>query len=462
MKSLTALDLNSNRINNLLDPSVAQDAATKNYVDTRPALPAGSSTQLQYNNGGTALGGISQATYDGNNVMFLAATGLTPRFILADSTTNTKRVNFDLSSITANQTRNILCPDANMRIPEAVSSNYFIYGCSGLSTVPAFQALTVNHLPTTNNFNFTLGQTITTNDAETGGASAAQLTVCHNTTGTPSTLLGSAIEWQAETSTNTGQAQGRIACQWSNITHANRTAFMDFLLENNGASFLSSMMRLYPSGGLCVNRTTDPGAGYIDANTGFKVAGTALDFSHLTGACTETQRKLWDNASGTSQGGATGFQSNTYITNSNIVVPTSAWVVGGRGRIRVHMSKTAAGTATPTFSIYAGTNGSTSDTAVINAQALGGAQTAAVDNGVIDIYYVIRGPLGSSCVVEFELVLIHNVNGGGLWGGVALTLIGTGQTWTMNTTTVTNLGMSYNGGASVGITVESVQHSYSG
>jgi hypothetical protein len=71
-----ALNANSHQINNVTNPTLAQDAATKNYVDTHPTNPAGSNTQIQYNNSGV-FGASSTLTYDGTNLE-VGPTGSSP------------------------------------------------------------------------------------------------------------------------------------------------------------------------------------------------------------------------------------------------------------------------------------------------------------------------------------------------------------------------------------------------
>jgi len=58
-------NFNNNQIHNVADPTAPQDAATKNYVDTHPTTPAGSNTQIQYNNGG-AFGASPNLTFINN------------------------------------------------------------------------------------------------------------------------------------------------------------------------------------------------------------------------------------------------------------------------------------------------------------------------------------------------------------------------------------------------------------
>lgn len=121
----------------------------------------------------------------------------------------------------------------------------------------------------------TVPQSITNTDSETGGASTPVLTLIHQTTGTPANVLGTPLAFNCETSSVASREQGRIATGWSDVNDATRTAYMDFLLVNN-AALPANKMRLFPSGGLSVNHTTDPGAGYVSANTGFKIGTTDI------------------------------------------------------------------------------------------------------------------------------------------------------------------------------------------
>lgn len=74
-----------------------------------------------------------------------------------------------------------------------------------------------------------------------------------------------------------------------------------------------------------------------------------------------------------------GFATDTYVTGSNISVPTSL-KVGSRYECIMHFSKTGAGIATPIFIVRYGTNGSTADTARLTFTL--NASTANIDVGM--------------------------------------------------------------------------------
>src|SRR6516162_989411 len=59
------------------------------------STPGGSASQLQYNNGGTAFGGVPQLTYDGTAVFLKGGT----QFNLTDGTDTSKRIQFNIAGI---------------------------------------------------------------------------------------------------------------------------------------------------------------------------------------------------------------------------------------------------------------------------------------------------------------------------------------------------------------------------
>lgn len=80
---------------------------------------------------------------------------------------------------------------------------------------------------------------------------------------------------------------------------------------------------------------------------------------------------------------ALGAAPGTYLTNSNINIPTSAIVgvsVGTCFEWTFTLGKSAIGTGNFSFIFYAGTNGTTGDTAVVTVNLT---QTAALDNAMI-------------------------------------------------------------------------------
>jgi hypothetical protein len=146
--------------------------------------------------------------------------------------------------------------------------------------------------------------------------------------------------------------------------------------------------------------------------------------------------------------------TRTYITGSALAVPTNKLQVGTCFRWRFNITKTGAGTALSTYDIAVGTAGTTADTARVSFTKPAG--TAAVDEGLITILAVCRGPVGAAGVFAGEFALTHNLSATGhaTIPCVCVNTISAGFD-----ITVANLivGVCITSGASDAITVQMVQ-----
>lgn len=144
--------------------------------------------------------------------------------------------------------------------------------------------------------------------------------------------------------------------------------------------------------------------------------------------------------------------ARTYITGSNILIPAGALQVGTMFRWTFNMTKTAAGIAASTFDIAFGTAGSTADTARVSFAKPAG--TAAIDEGTVCIYAVVRGPVGASGVVSGHFQMTHNLAATG--HAVIPCIDVQTQSAAFDITTPTNVGVCITSGASDAITIQTV------
>lgn len=148
-----------------------------------------------------------------------------------------------------------------------------------------------------------------------------------------------------------------------------------------------------------------------------------------------------------------GFAADTYLTGSNITIPTGAPDVGTTYRCIFDMVKTAAGTATPIIQVRIGTAGSVADTSRCSFTLSAG--TAATDTGRFEIICVFR-TVGSStsAVLQGDLSVVSQPTTG------ITSLIHAVQTTSGGfDSTVANsiIGVSVNGGASAAWTAQFVR-----
>src|SRR5580765_1161909 len=99
--------------------------------------------------------------------------------------------------------------------------------------------------------------------------------------------------------------------------------------------------------------------------------------------------------------------TRTYLTGSQIVVPTGKLQIGTIIEWVFNMTKTAAGTASSTIDIAIGTAGTTADTARLSFTKPAG--TAAADEALCRLRMIVRGPLSASGIVAGDFQMTHNL-----------------------------------------------------
>lgn len=150
----------------------------------------------------------------------------------------------------------------------------------------------------------------------------------------------------------------------------------------------------------------------------------------------------------------TPFSSDTYLTGSNVSIPSGAPYVGTIYRMTFDVVKTAAGTATPIITIRIGTAGTTADTARLTFTFAAG--TAAVDTGRFEVEALFR-TVGATttAVLQGRANLVNNLTTTGISNAVkALQVTSSGFDSTVASSII---GASYNGGASAAHTVQLVR-----
>jgi hypothetical protein len=148
-----------------------------------------------------------------------------------------------------------------------------------------------------------------------------------------------------------------------------------------------------------------------------------------------------------------GFATDTYVTGSNISIPSGGPYAGSLYRCLITVSKTAAGSATPIIQLRIGTLGTTGDASICSFTFSAG--TAATDVGVFEVIGLFRTVgAGTSAVVQGHCSLVSQPTTGfsSLLHGVQTTSAG------FNSTTASLIaGVSVNGGASAAWTVQLVR-----
>lgn len=115
--------------------------------------------------------------------------------------------------------------------------------------------------------------------------------------------------------------------------------------------------------------------------------------------------------------------TRTYITGSQLAVPNGGLSVGSKFKFKLAIAKTAAGSATSTFDVAIGVNGTVADAAAVSFVKPAG--TAAADEAVVTVEGTVTAISKTAGGIVAEFVLAHNleVTGHALTPNVVLSSI---------------------------------------
>ena len=159
------------------------------------------------------------------------------------------------------------------------------------------------------------------------------------------------------------------------------------------------------------------------------------------------------NASNAAQGA--GFAADTYVTDSDLVIPSFLLQTRTKLYWMIQVSKTAAGIATPIYQVRIGANRTTGDTSRLSIT--GPAQTAAADIAIIEIWVILRNA-GAGATLRGAVQIAHNTSGITGFANVATPVtVATSAAFDSGSHAAGQfVGLSINGGSSAAWTIDQV------
>lgn len=172
-------------------------------------------------------------------------------------------------------------------------------------------------------------------------------------------------------------------------------------------------------------------------------AGQALEYIEGVGFFTLPASPSLSNANANTAD-VTASAADTYLSGSSLTIGNRIQA-GSYFRWRFVMTKTAAGVATPIYSVRLGTAGTTADTAQLTFTGL--AQTGAVDTGWHEIEVVVRS-VSASATIQGACSMRHSLTTTGLANAAQEQLFQAVSGSFDNTSASLIIGVSSNPGAS--------------
>lgn len=151
-----------------------------------------------------------------------------------------------------------------------------------------------------------------------------------------------------------------------------------------------------------------------------------------------------------------GFASDTYVTNSGLIIPSCGMQAGQLYRWIISLSKTAAGTAQAAINIRIGTNQTTADTARLTlTQAAAEAQSALAASAILQVFFGVRNVGASGVLVgAFGFSQTYQATAGNLAFGGGIDAVS--SSFDNSALAGQFVGLSINGGASAAWTITHV------